>query len=259
LNLSGFSSIPCPVSWFRDNSDRFIAGSATGVISCGDTRPGFNGHVPDRSHSVVKQYQPFEKLTCVHINSRNEYLLASGYSCDAKIYDLETGRVLQHYQGIHSNHINISRFANQSPYLFTTSSFDGSAKSWDLRMKLREPIFKMDCRSGIVMICYSPDDTFILASALDNEITQFLAVDGRRHTSFQLPPSGYEGNFTRAYYSASGAYVVTGACEESQVSVLCASTGRLLAREEMYPNRKHSSLYVQVNYYYTRQMNVCLC
>jgi len=36
------------------------------------------------------------------------------------------------------------------------------------------------------MISYSPDDTFLLASALDNEITQFLALDGRRHSTFEV-------------------------------------------------------------------------
>ena len=38
------------------------------------------------------------------------------------------------------------------------------------------------------MISYSPDDTFLLASALDNEITQFLALDGRRHSTFEVLP-----------------------------------------------------------------------
>jgi hypothetical protein len=86
------------------------------------------------------------------------------------------------------------------------------------------------------MISYSPDDTFLLASALDNEITQFLALDGRRHSTFevlplclcllspaspllltpilalflQVPRTGLVSNFTRAYYSQSGAYVYTG-------------------------------------------------
>jgi WD40 repeat protein len=182
----------------------------------------------------------------VHINSNNDFVLASGYSNDVRIYDIETGAVLQEYKDAHSNHINISRFANLSPFIFTTSSFDRKAKTWDMRMRMREPIYFMECSSGIVMISYSPDDTFILASALDNEISQFLTVDGRRHTTFQVPRTGLEGNFTRAYYSSSGAYVATGACEESSISLLCASTGQLLARQEMYPGRKHSSLYVQV-------------
>ncbi len=83
-----------------------------------------------------------------------------------------------------------------------------------------------------------------IASALDNEITQFLAVDGRKHTTLQVPKTGLESNFTRAYYSASGSYVMTGACEESNVSVLCASTGRLLNRVDM-ADRQNSSLYIQ--------------
>jgi WD40 repeat protein len=232
--------------WFRNSDSRFIAGSSNGTLSCGDTRDGINGRVPGRAHSIVKEYPSFNKLTSVHINSGNDFILTSGYSYDARVYDLETGTVLVEYKNAHNNHINISRFANHSPFLFTTSSFDGTAKSFDLRMRQQDPLFSMKCASGIVMISYSPDDTFILASALDNEISQFLTVDGRKHATFDVPRTGLDSNFTRAYYSSTGAYVVTGACEESHVSVLCASTGRLLARQDMYPNRRHSSLYVQV-------------
>jgi hypothetical protein len=32
---------------------------------------------------------------------------------------------------------------------------------------------------SIVMICFSPDDTFLLSSAVDNELRQYTAVDGR--------------------------------------------------------------------------------
>jgi WD40 repeat protein len=183
--------------WLKNSSSKFIVGSSMGQIACGDTRSGFNGLIPTRPPSIIKEYPAFDKLTCICVNSTNDYILASGYSCDARIYDLETGLVQQEYKDAHMSHINISRFANHSPKLFTTSSFDGSAKSWDLRMNTDQPIYTMNCQSSIVMISYSPDDTFILSSALDNEISQFLTVDGRKHTSFQVPKTGLESNFTR--------------------------------------------------------------
>ena len=232
--------------WLRNDGTRFVSGSSAGKILCGDVRPGFNGMVPGRSPSIITEFPSFDKLTSVHLNSQNDFMVASGYTTTVRIYDLETAKVIQDHVGIHSNHINISRFANHSPYLFSTSSFDGSAKTFDLRIQPQQPIYTMKCNSGVVMISYSPDDTYILASALDNEISQFLSVDGRKHTTFEVPRTGLDSNFTRAYYSSSGAYVYTGACEESFVSVVCASTGRLLARADCYPEeRKHASLYVQ--------------
>jgi WD40 repeat protein len=146
----------------------------------------------------------------VHLNSENDSLLVSGYVNDVKIYDVESGVIKSTLSAAHSDHINISRFSNMSPHIFATSSFDKKAKTWDTRMPLREPIYTLQCNSGIVMINFSPDDKYLLTSALDNEITQFFAVDGARHSSFQIPKTGLQGNYTRAYYSSTGAYIVTG-------------------------------------------------
>lgn len=48
-------------------------------------------------------------------------------------YDLETGKVAQQYDFVHDGHINIARFANYSPHLFASSSFDRTIKLWDMR------------------------------------------------------------------------------------------------------------------------------
>ena len=236
------------ICWMKKHQSRFISGSTLGKLVCGDMR---YGAIDDEHRSaLVKEYARFDRLTSVHVNSENVHLLVSGYSTTAHIYDIETGGIVAEYREAHQNHINISRFSNLSPNLFATSSFDGKAKAWDTRASNKIPIYEVKCNSGIVMINFSPDDTFMLASALDNEITQFLTVDGRKHTTFDVPKTGasillnlvelilriislmrclicdfplmimiagLEGNYTRAYYSSTGAYIVTGACEESTV------------------------------------------
>lgn len=50
---------------------------------------------------------------------------------------------------------------------------------------------------------------FLLTSAVDNEIKQYLAVDGRLHMDLDVPKTGLEENFTRSYYTSSGRYVWT--------------------------------------------------
>lgn len=50
----------------------------------------------------------------------------------------------------------------------------------------------------------SPDDVFLLTSAVDNEIKQYLAVDGKLHMNLDVPKTGLEENFTRSYYTSSG-------------------------------------------------------
>jgi WD40 repeat protein len=235
--------------WLKGNPNRFISGSSTGRLVCGDVRCEVTeAAAATGAVSHVKEYDLFDELTSVHTNSTNVWLLVSGYEKKARVYYVETGTIFMEYSDIHNKAINISRFMNHSPYLLSTSSFDGTVKSWDMRMKQKKPIYEIATDSGyVVMINYSPDDNYLLVSGQDNEITQYLTIDGRRHTSFDVPCTGLlEHNYTRAYYSSSGAYIVTGACEDSAVSMLCTATGRLLNRFEVYPNRKHHSLYVQV-------------
>ncbi|CAM9474506.1 unnamed protein product, partial [Hapterophycus canaliculatus] len=91
----------------------------------------------------------------------------------------------------------------------------------------------------------SPDDVFLLTSAVDNEVKQYLALDGRLHMDLDVPKTGLDENFTRSYYTSSGRLILSGSSEEQTVRLYCAQTGRLIHSAEMYPGRKHGSLYVQ--------------
>lgn len=71
---------------------------------------------------------------------------------------------------MHRGHINVVKFANHSPSIFATSSFDQDVKMWDLRQKPVHPCFTASSSRGNVMVCFSPDDQYILASAVDNEV-----------------------------------------------------------------------------------------
>lgn len=48
----------------------------------------------------------------------------------------------------------------------------------------------------------------MLTSAVDNEIKQYLTVDGRLHMDLDVPKTGLEENYTRSYYTSSGRCVV---------------------------------------------------
>jgi WD40 repeat protein len=113
--------------WFRKNNTKFISGSGEGIIKLGDINPT-NNH-------IVKDYFKFDKLTSLHINSEDDYMLISGSTNNIRINDLETGAIVRQYDNIHDDCINLCRFSNNSPNLFATSSFDKSAKLWDMRIK----------------------------------------------------------------------------------------------------------------------------
>lgn len=116
-------------------------------------------------------YVEFDQLTSVHVNSTDELFLASGYSKDVALYDISSGKRIQVFTDMHRQHINVVKFANHSPSLFATSSFDQDIKMWDLRQKPVQPCYTTSSCRGNVMVCFSPDDHYLLASAIDNEVT----------------------------------------------------------------------------------------
>ena len=243
----------------RGNGNLFLSGSSRGRVCLGDVSREFDP-TNSSSYSIVHEYPVFEKLTSVHVNSTNELIILSGYSTGVNIVDAETSKLTRDFKNIHQDHINISRFSTMSPNLFATSSFDGTIKTWDLRQSCGtssvggstpvpsdKPIYTVQANSGVVMINFSVDDNFILASALDNEINQYLFLDGRKHLTYNIPRTGLKSNFTRAYYSASGRHTLTGACEENTVKIMCTYTGEPISSVPLYPGRKDKSLYIQVN------------
>ncbi|KAG2243426.1 hypothetical protein Bca52824_094740 [Brassica carinata] len=96
------------------------------------------------------------------------------------------------------------------------------------------------------MVCFSPDDRYLLASAVDNEVRQLLTVDGRLHLNFDIVPTGSSMNYTRSYYMNGNDYIISGSCDESMVRVCCAQTGRRLRDVSLEGNgSEFSMMFVQ--------------
>lgn len=116
---------------------------------------------------------------------------------------------------------------------------------WDAREPTRRPIYTTRSSHGHIMLCFSPNDRFILTSAIDNEIVQHSTVTGMPVGRLDMQRTGLSENYTRAYYMNGGNCIVSGSSEEDLVRLHCAHTGVLLNRVQLYPGRAHHSLYVQ--------------
>ncbi|KAF4686681.1 hypothetical protein FOZ60_004960 [Perkinsus olseni] len=66
----------------------------------------------------------FKHLSSISINSTDDYFMTSGFVPDVALFDTTTGGMIGLLTDIHSHFINILRFANHSPHIFATSSFD---------------------------------------------------------------------------------------------------------------------------------------
>lgn len=233
------------IKWFHCHPDRFIIGSAAGIITC--AKADVWDDSPDNVEKL-QTYPLFRRLSSVHLNCDNTKLIVSGNTKNVAIFDTTTASLITETPPIHAESINISRFSNLSPHVFATCSFDSTVKLWDARvpMTITAPVYTITTPRSLVMINFSPNDTFLLSSGVDNEVNEYLVADGRHHLRYDVPKRGSDINFTRAYYSASGSYVLTGGCEESCVHMLCGSTGSMIMTVPLFPESEFPSVYVQV-------------
>ncbi|KAF3794274.1 DNA damage-binding protein 2 [Nymphaea thermarum] len=233
--------------WLKKYPSKLIAGSDNGVLQLYDVNR-MGSTISDRAHQTdpaTYTFEEFEQLTSVHVNSTDEYFLTSGNTKHVALYDIVSGKRLQTYEDLHEGHINVVKFAHYSPSIFATSSFDHEIKMWDLRQRPLHPCYTTSSTRGNVMVCFSPDDRYLLSSAVDNEVRQHLAVDGRLHLKLDIATLGSVHNYTRSYYMSGGDYIISGSCEESVVRVCCAQTGRRLRDIPLEAAGSRNSRFVQ--------------
>lgn len=238
--------------WHPQQHHLFASASSKGVIKLFDARNALEAtalpadlRAPLAPLDVVQSFPLFPRLTCVHISSDGSQLLTSGYSRLVSICDVGTGSEVRVLRAVHTEHINIARFAHSSPHLLATCSSDRTSKVFDLRQAEARPVAIMRSSGGHITLSWSPDDTKILTSAVDNEVRQWLAGDGRPLGRVDLPASHVSTNYTRAYYADGGASVVAGSSEEGVVRVNSAHTGEPLRTISLLDGRQGAGVYVQ--------------
>lgn len=176
---------------------------------------------------AIEDLENCSNLTSLHINSTDKYCLASGFDPIVKLYDLNSGKLAGSFKELHSRHINVLKFAHHDPNLFATCSFDGEVKLWDIR-DMKSSIFTRKSNKGNVMVCFSPDDKYILSSAVDNEVRQYTTSEGRLHLNLNIKKTSSRYNYTRSYYMNDGNYIIVGSCQEGVVRVYNAENGKFL-------------------------------
>ncbi|KMT09786.1 hypothetical protein BVRB_6g127660 [Beta vulgaris subsp. vulgaris] len=214
--------------WLKKYPSKVLAGSDNGMLRLYDISNNSPKSADSCYDGDFTTSDKFEQLTSVHINSTDELLLVSGYTRNIAMYDMVAGKRLQLFSNLHEEPINVAKFSNLSPYMFATSSFDHDVKMWDIRQRMDRPCYTATSSRGNVMVCFSPDDHYLLVSAVDNEVKQLLSVDGRLHTDFGIASSGSAHNYTRSYYMNGRDYIISGSSDEHVVRICCAQTGRRL-------------------------------
>jgi hypothetical protein len=222
----------CPVlglSWMKHHPELAVCGAAhSGKISF----LKFNPDAEERTCALepLATVESFPKLSSMSVNCSDDFLLASGFTHDLALYDVQTGRVLTRLHGAHTHFVNISRFAHRSPHIFATASFDHTCKVWDLRQPLNSshPVRSLPTDGLNVMVTFSPDDKYLLSSGVDTRITQWELPSFRQTPNlFPLRAAIHQARYRRSMYFADSTRFVSAATDESHLRVL-STDGRNL-------------------------------
>jgi hypothetical protein len=241
------------ICWLRFNPNRFIAVTNLGAVRIVDASYAISSEfIPDSitpDLEVVQSFKRTEKLTCVHLNSQDQLgLSCGGDECGVRLFDMSTGKTVRTFKRAHEQPINIARFSFDSPWLFSSSSFDKSVKIWDTRVgrgTSERALYQVKGENQCVTLAFSPDDQYLLVSAVDNDVKSYCVADGRLHTEIKIEKSGRRSNYTRAYYSDGGRCVISGSSEESLVRINSSSNGEPQHSIPLYDGSPSSLLYIQ--------------
>jgi len=121
----------------------------------------------------------------------------------------------------------VLKFSHKDPNIFTTSSYDRTIRLWDVR-DVTNPIFTLESKNPCVLVCWSPDDKYLLSSGIDNDIVQWNVHNASINQKYDVRPQKLRRNYTRAYYMNRGEYIIVGSCEQDNISIINSTTGKFL-------------------------------
>lgn len=241
-------------------------GAPTAAASSSSSAPASDPNALSLVHRYNAPLAP--KLTSMHCNADDTLLSGSGYTHSVFISDLATGFKLRTLKNIHEGHVNIARFANQLPYLLLTSSFDHTLKCFDLRsnhtvrkgdVDVPVPIYTCSSRSGNVMVCFSPNDTYFLSSAVDNEVRQYHVRDGSLHLEYDIPKHNITTNYTRSYYCNEGECIISGASNSDLLYVASSVDGSIIDTVDMVSEGSRKAQCQSRSCLNANSLSLCVC
>jgi WD40 repeat protein len=213
------------LSWMHHHPHTAVCGTAD-VGNIVFLRFNSEATAQDVALQPVLKTQSFPRLSSLSVNCTDDFLLASGLTHDLALYDIQTGQMLHQAFGAHSHSINISRFANSSPHVFATASFDHTCKVWDIRQPIHgdSPIKLLHTGGPNVMCNFAPGDKQLLCSGIDTHIVQYDLPSCRvAYKSFPLRPETHQAHYRRSMYFASGRQFVTSATHEAHIRIMSSS------------------------------------
>ncbi|KAL7716401.1 Uncharacterized protein QTN25_006045 [Entamoeba marina] len=208
---SPFRSSPFGMCWCgrQDISQTAIIASDDGIIAFYDF---------EKQKEPLHTINEFERITSIHMDSMCDKFISSGFETNVNLFDFETRQLLHVYGSFHTGSVNVAKFANISPFLFTTCSFDSSAAIWDIRTDCTNPVIRYRSQTPLITTVFSGDDLSILIAGEDNYVED-VDIRTNKGTQMLFERRWVRDSYCRAYYCNGNDLVIASNTNECTLHV----------------------------------------
>ncbi|EDR28801.1 hypothetical protein EDI_130780 [Entamoeba dispar SAW760] len=215
---SPFNSSPYGICWCSEKSkaNNCIIGSDTGKLCYYDF---------SKRKQPLLTIDNLERITSVHLNCNCSKFITSGFETNINLFDFETFKLERVYGSLHNENVNVAKFSNTNPFLFTTCSFDSCAAIWDLRTDCSIPVIKYIGETLLVTTIFSENDLNILIAGCDNYV-ESIDLRIQKGIKMQLERRWDNNSFCRGYYCNGGESVVISNSHEQTLHITRTYDGK---------------------------------
>jgi DNA excision repair protein ERCC-8 len=261
----GRASLVSSLEWFPNDSGCFLSSDYGGNVSLWDTNEFKIAFTFDISNKQNKNQAVQSKVICSrmqNINS-NGMLIGCGLSdSSVKLCDVRTGDSCLTIRA-HSQSLSCLQWHPQNSYEVSTSSYDGTVKTWDIRRvggitlfstgyggtESHQPLLSFDWRGDHTMkATIDPDPWYDCSTSGTTDQSQnkrFKISNDKLALS-----KAYDGSVMAMAYTSDGNYIVTSGTHKSASSntqhtirLWDSSTGKLKSNNyEMSINKHHHAV-----------------
>ena len=154
------------------------------------------------TQKILFEKQFPEIITKVAISPDNKKIIVSSWDNTAKLFDIETGRMLLNLAG-HSKFVSSAVFSNDGKYI-ATSSQDKTGILWDAVQGVSLLTWKLDI-DGLSDVAISANNKMIAFSSLRNKIY----LKGLGSNNRKLEMRGYSNEMTDAVFVDENKQIIT--------------------------------------------------
>ena len=168
-----------------------LTGSLSGMLAIYDL---------EKHDHPLNTFNYLERISSVSLNSIGTKFSVSGNNQNVFIYDLEKQQLSRVVGSYHTDTINVVKFSNSNPFLYTACCYDKEMTLWDIREPCHYPSSFYVAQTPLTSTMFSYDDQSVVIGGEDGYVCN-VDIKNMKPKLMKIERSWNTKNATRAIYS----------------------------------------------------------